>query len=125
MNWIKFVKVVLYCQAAVATFLATGMITGKIPPADSEPVNGRKVAAFAAAFAVSLLIIAGQVKRDIRWILIPIAVTGINLLDTLFEFGIRGDHSTFIVPMIIEPVLFLCYLIGYYKLSGRAGTIRQ
>lgn len=109
-------KIVLYCQAAVATFLTIGMVSGKIPPSDREPINGRKVAAFAFAFAVTLLIIAGQVKKDIRWLFIPIAVTGFNLIDTIFEFGIRKDYNTFMVPMIIEPVLFLCYLIGYFQL---------
>jgi predicted neutral ceramidase superfamily lipid hydrolase len=118
MNWNKVLKVALYTQAAVATFLAIGMITGKIAPADVEPINGRKVAAFAFAFAITLVIVAGQLKNNIRWLLIPIIVTGINLIDTLFEFGVRGDHVNFMPPMIMEPVFLLIYIAGYIK-SGR------
>ena len=93
MNWNKFLKIALYAQAIVATFLTIGMITGKIAPADIEPINGRKVAAFAFAFAITLVLVARQFKNDIRWLLIPIFVTGINLIDTLFEFGVRGDYA--------------------------------
>jgi hypothetical protein len=119
MNWNKFLSIALYVQAAVATFLAIGMITGKIAPADIEPINGRKVAAFALAFAATLLLVAKQWKNNIRWLLIPIFVTAFNLADTVFEFGIRGDHNNFIVPMIIEPVFLFSYCISYFKLSKK------
>ena len=119
MNWNKIVKTALYGHAMVATFLATGMLTGKIVPADTEPINGRKVAAFAFAFAVTLVIVARQSKNNIKWLLIPIFVTGFNLADTLFEFGVRGDHINFLPPMIIEPVFFLIYLISYSKLKSQ------
>lgn len=117
MKWNKIVKTVLYMQAMVATFLAIGMSTGKIPPADIEPINGRKVAAFAFAFAATLILVARQSKNDIRWLLIPIFVTGFNLVDTLFEFGVRGDYNNFIPPMIIEPIFLLIYIVSYFKLS--------
>lgn len=122
MNWNKIVRAALYIQALVATFLAIGMLTGKIVPADVEPINGRKVAAFAFAFAATLVIVARQSKNDIRWLLIPIFVTGFNLVDTLFEFGVRGDHINFMPPMIIEPIFFLIYIISYLKLSGASRT---
>ena len=122
MNWNIFLKIALYAQAIVATFLAIGMITGKIPPADTEPINGRKVAAFAFAYAISLVLVARQFKNDIRWLLIPIFVTGINLIDTLFEFVIRGDHINFMPPMIIEPIFFTIYLIGFFKLLKQNST---
>ena len=115
--WNKIVRTTLYAQAIVATFLAAGMMSGKIPPADSEPVNGRKVAAFAIAFAATLLLVAKQSKNNIRWLLIPLFVTGFNLTDTLYEFLVRGDHVNFAPPMIIEPVFFLIYIIGYLKLA--------
>lgn len=91
MNWNIFLKIALYAQAIVATFLTIGMITGKIAPADIEPINGRKVATFAFAFAITLVLVARQFKNDIRWLLITIFVTGSNLIDTLFEFGVSGD----------------------------------
>jgi hypothetical protein len=119
MNWNKIATIALYLQALVATFLAIGMITGKIAPADLEPINGRKVAAFALGFAATLLLVARQFKNDIRWLLVPIFVTGFNLVDTLYEFLVRGDHVTFIPPMIIEPIFFLIYLISYLKLSKK------
>lgn len=122
MNWNKIVRAALYIQALVATFLAIGMLTGKIAPADVEPINGRKVAAFAFAFAATLVIVARQSKNDIRWLLIPIFVTGFNLVDTLFEFGVRGDHINFMPPMIIEPIFFLIYIISYLKLSRASRT---
>lgn len=106
----------------VAIFLATGMLTGKIPPADIEPINGRKVAAFAFAFAATLILVARQIKNDIRWLLIPIFVTGFNLVDTLYEFGFRGDHINFMPPMIVVPTFFLIYIIGYMKLSSQNST---
>jgi hypothetical protein len=115
MAWNKIVKITLYVQAAIATFLAIGMITGKIPPANIEPINGRKVAAFAIAYAATLILVASQSKNNIRWLLIPIFVTGFNLADTLFEFGVRGDHITFMPPMIIEPILLIIYIISYLK----------
>src|ERR1051326_8482645 len=99
MNWKKIVKVTLYIQAAVAIFLAFGMATANITPADMEPVNGRKVAAFAFGFAATLIIVAGKVKNDYRLLLIPLFVTGFNLLDTFYEFFIRNAHSDFAVPM--------------------------
>ena len=107
MNWNKIVRTALYMQTIVATFLAIGMLTGKIAPSDIEPINGRKVAAFAFAFAATLVIVARQSKNDLRWLLIPIFVTGFNLVDTLFEFGVRGDHLNFMPPMIIEPIFLL------------------
>jgi len=122
MNWNKFLKIALYAQAMVATFLTIGMITGKIAPADIEPINGRKVAAFAFVFAVTLVLVARQFKNDIRWLLIPIFVTGFNLVDTLFEFGVRGDHINFMPPMIIEPIFFLIYIVCYIKLHGQSST---
>jgi hypothetical protein len=122
MNWNKFLKIALYAQAVVALFLTVGMITGKIPPADMEPINGRKVAAFAFAFAITLVIVASQFKNDIRWLLIPIIVTGINLIDTLFEFGVRGDHVNFMPPMIIEPTFLLIYIVSYSKLRKTSST---
>jgi hypothetical protein len=122
MKWSKIVKTALYLQAMVATFLAIGMATGKIPPADNEPINGRKVAAFAIAFAVSLLIVARQSKNNIHWISIPIFVTGFNLIDTLFEFIVRGDYINFMPPMIIEPIFFLTYILCYLKLSRNEGS---
>ena len=115
--WNKIVITTLHAQAIVATFLAVGMASGKIPPAGSEPINGRKVAAFAIAFAASLLLVAKRSKDDTRWLLIPIFVTGFNLADTLFEFLVRGDYSTFAPPMIIEPIFFLIYVLSYLKLS--------
>jgi hypothetical protein len=122
MNWNKLLRTALYIQAAVATFLTIGMITGNIAPADVEPINGRKVAAFALAYAVTLVIVAGQFKNNIRWLLIPIMVTGINLVDTLFEFGVRGDYATFMPPMIMEPVFLLIYIAGYSKLNRTGST---
>jgi predicted neutral ceramidase superfamily lipid hydrolase len=121
-EWNKISKTVLYIQAMVATFLTIGMITGKIAPADIEPINGRKVAAFALAFAATLVLVARQSKNDIRWLLIPIFVTGFNLVDTLFEFGVRGDHINLMPPMIIEPIFFLIYIVCYIKLHGQSST---
>jgi hypothetical protein len=118
MNWNKIATAALYAQAIVATCLALGMVAGKIPPSDVEPINGRKVAAFALGFAVTLIIIARQRKNNIRLLLIPIVVTAVNLVDTLFEFGVRGDYLNFIPPMIIEPVFLLVYIICYVKLSS-------
>jgi hypothetical protein len=118
MNWNKIVQITLYVQAMVATFLAIGMITGKIAPADIEPINGRKVAAFAFAFSITLVLVARQFKKDVKWLLIPIFVTGINLIDTLFEFGVRGDYINFMPPMIIEPIFFLIYILSYLKLPA-------
>jgi hypothetical protein len=117
LNWNNFLNIALYAQALVAVVLAIGMSIGKIVPADIEPINGRKVAAFAFAFAATLVLVARRSKNDIRWLLIPIFVTGFNLADTIFEFGVRGDHSNFIVPMIIEPIFFLIYTACYFKLS--------
>lgn len=122
MNWNRFLKIALYVQAIVATFLTIGMITGKIAPADIEPINGRKVAAFAFAFAVTLVLVSRQFEKDIRWLLIPIFVTGINLIDTLFEFGVRGDYINFIPPMIIEPVFLMIYIVSYMKLHRKNST---
>jgi predicted neutral ceramidase superfamily lipid hydrolase len=122
MNWNKILKIALYAQAIVAIFLTIGMITGKIAPADIEPINGRKVAAFAFAFAITLVLVARQFKNDIRWLLIPIFVTGINLIDTLYEFGIRGDHINFMPPMIIEPIFLLIYIVSYVKLNRKSST---
>ena len=115
-------KIALYTQAIVAIFLTIGMITGKIAPADIEPINGRKVAAFAFAFAVTLVLVARQFKNDIRWLLIPIFVTGFNLVDTLFEFGVRGDFIDFMPPMIIEPIFLLIYIISYIKLQRKSSA---
>ena len=117
MNWNKFLKIALYAQAVVVVFLTIGMITGKIAPADIEPINGRKVAAFAFAFAITLVLVARQLKNDIRWLLIPIFVNGSNLVDTLFEFGVRGDYINFLPPMIIEPIFLLIYIVSYIKLQ--------
>jgi hypothetical protein len=122
MNWNKIIKVALYIHAAVATFLAIGMITGKIPPSDMEPINGRKVAAFALGFAVTLIIIAGQSGNNLKLLLIPIFITAFNLIDTLFEFGVREDHINFMPPMIIEPTFLIIYLIGFFKLSRQQST---
>jgi hypothetical protein len=119
MNWAKLLRTALYIQAAVATFLAIGMITGNIAPADIEPINGRKVAAFAFAYAITLVIVAGQFKNNSQWLLIPIMVTGINLIDTLFEFGVRRYYANFMPPMIIEPVFLLIYIVGYSKLNNK------
>jgi hypothetical protein len=119
MRLTKFLKIALYAQAVVATFLAIGMLTGKIAPSDVEPINGRKVAAFASGFAATLLLVARQTKNDIHWLLIPIFVTGFNLIDTIFEFGVRRDYITFMPPIIIEPIFFLIYVITYLKLSKK------
>ena len=106
MNWNKVLKIALYAQAIVVTLFSIGMIAGKIAPADIEPINARKVAAFAIGFAITLVLVARQSKNDIKWLLIPIFVTGINLVDTLFEFGVRGDHINFMPPMILEPLFY-------------------
>lgn len=118
MNWNKFLKFTLYAHAIIATFLTIGMISGKIAPADVEPINGRKVAAFAFAFAITLVLVARQFKNDIRWVLIPIFVTGSNLVDTLFEFGVRGDHVNFLPPLIMESIFLIIYIVSYIKLKG-------
>jgi hypothetical protein len=122
MKWNKVVRTALYVQALVATFLAIGMLTGKIAPADIEPVNARKVAAFALGYAATLVIVARQSKNNIKLLLIPTFVTGFNLVDTLFEFGVRGDHVNFMPPMIIEPIFFIIYLAGFLKLSKQNST---
>ena len=122
MNWNKFLKIALYAQAIVVTFFSIGMIAGKIAPADIEPINARKVAAFALGFAITLVLVARQSKNDIKWLLIPIFVTGINLVDTLFEFGVRGDYINFMPPMIIEPIFLLIYIVGYSKLHRKSST---
>jgi hypothetical protein len=122
MKWNKIIRAALYIQALVATFLAIGMLTGKIAPADIEPVNGRKVAAFALGYAITLIIVARQSENNIKLLLIPIFVTGFNLIDTLFEFGVRGDHINFLPPMIIEPVFFVIYLTAFFKLSRQNST---
>ena len=122
MNLNKLLKIALYAQAIAATFLTIGMITGKIAPADVEPINARKVAAFALAYAISLVLVAKQYKGDMRWLLIPIFVTGINLIDTVFEFGVRGDYINFMPPMIMEPIFLLIYIVSYIKLHRKSST---
>lgn len=122
MNWNIFLKIALYAHALVATFLTIGIITGKIAPADIEPINGRKVAAFAFAFAITLILVARQFKNDIKWLLIPIFVTGINLIDTLYEFGVRGDYVNFMPPMIMEPIFLAAYILSYVKLHRKSST---
>jgi hypothetical protein len=122
MNWNKFLKIALYAQAIVVTLFSIGMIAGKIAPADVEPINARKVAAFAIGFAITLVLVARQSKNDIKWLLIPIIVTGINLVDTLFEFGVRGDHINFMPPMIIEPLFLSIYIVSYFKLRKKSSS---
>ena len=122
MNWNKFLKIALYAQAIVVTLFSIGMIAGKIAPADIEPINARKVAAFAIGFAITLVLVARQSKNDIKWLLIPIFVTGINLVDTLFEFGVRGDHINFMPPMIIEPLFLSIYSVSYFKLHKKSSS---
>lgn len=122
MNWNIFLKIALYAQAIAATFLAIGMITGIIAPADIEPINARKVAAFAFAYAITLVLVASKFKNDITWLLIPIFVTGINLIDTVFEFGVRGDYINFMPPIIMEPIFLLIYIVCYIKLYKKSST---
>ncbi len=122
MNWNKISNIALYAQAIIVTLFSIGMIAGKIAPADIEPINARKVAAFALGFAITLLLVARQSKNDIKWLLIPIFVTGINLVDTLFEFGVRGDYINFMPPMIIEPIFLLIYIVCYSKLHRKNST---
>jgi len=122
MNWNKILKMALYAQAIVVTLFSIGMIAGKIAPADVEPINARKVAAFAIGFAITLVLVARQSKNDIKWLLIPIIVTGINLVDTLFEFGVRGDHINFMPPMIIEPLFLSIYIVSYFKLHKKSSS---
>ena len=124
MNWDKILKIALYAQAIIVTLFSIGMILGEIAPADIEPINARKVAAFGLGFAITLLLVAGQSKNDIKWLLIPIFVTGINLVDTLFEFGVRGDYINFMPPMFIEPLFLLIYIVCYKKLNRKNTTNR-
>lgn len=122
MNWNLILKIALYAQAIAATFLTIAMITGMIAPADIEPINARKVASFAFAYAITLVLVARKFKNDIQWLLIPIFFTGINLIDTVFEFGVRGDYINFLPPMIMEPIFLLIYIVSYIKLYEKSST---
>lgn len=117
-----FLKIALYAHAIVAIILTIGMITGKIAPADIEPINARKVAAFAFAFAITLVLVARQFENDIKWLLIPIFVTGTNLIDSVFEFGIRGDYINFMPPLIMESLFILIYIVSYIKINRKNST---
>jgi hypothetical protein len=122
---LRILSVGLYAQSVVAVLAGLGYLSAARGFAETEPISGRKAGVFLWAFAITLFIVARQLKSDRRWLLIPIFVTALNLCDTLFELVGRGDRN-FIPPMVIEPTFLVLYAVGYWVLSRTAalgGTV--
>jgi hypothetical protein len=113
---LRILTIGLYAQSVVAVLAGLGYLSAAHGFADTEPISGRKAGVFLWAFAITLFIVARQLKSDRRWLLIPIFVTALNLCDTLFELVGRGDRN-FIPPMVIEPTFLVLYAVGYWLLS--------
>ncbi len=113
---LRILSVGLYAQSVVAVLAGLGYLSAARGFADTEPISGRKAGVFLWAFAITLFIVARQLKSDRRWLLIPIFVTALNLGDTLFELVGRGDRN-FIPPVVIEPTFLVLYAVGYWVLS--------
>jgi hypothetical protein len=116
---LRILSVGLYAQSVVAVLAGLGYLSAARGFAETEPISGRKAGVFLWAFAITLFIVARQLKSDRRWLLIPIFVTALNLCDTLFELVGRGDRN-FIPPMVIEPTFLVLYAVGYWALSRTA-----
>lgn len=113
---LRILTIGLYAQSVVAVLAGLGYLSAAHGFADTEPISGRKAGVFLWAFAITLFIVARQLRSDRRWLLIPIFVTALNLCDTLFELVGRGDRN-FIPPMVIEPTFLVLYAVGYWLLS--------
>lgn len=115
---------VMYAQVAILLYFGIGLVFGLVPPSGSEPIFARRTAVFAFGFAVTIIIVSRMLKQDNRLLSIPISVLGFNLIDTAYEIIATGNPEWFILPIVMETIFFLTYLLGFRAL-GQKGIARN
>ncbi|GEM_PF-4651119 len=111
-------RVVLYLQAALATFVGLAAVLG-LEGFAHDAEDGRRIGVgFWAIAVIMLTVVIPQFKREgeRRILLVPLAWTAFHLGDSLYELLVISD-AAFLPAVVIEVVFLAIYLAGYKALS--------
>ncbi len=117
----RLMKVTLYANASIAGLIGIFSYGLQLLPADpfaaqSAPL-ARNVGAWEVSFALACLVIARNLPRDPRWLLVTIPFFLVLLAQSTYELLATPGAPP--QPVVVRTVFLTLYVIGYLRLTNR------
>ncbi len=108
----QVVRTVLYIQAVFALIAGTAYLLHLPFGASGQGgMDARRLGLVYYGFAVLLFFAGRNLAQDPRWLFPVIAFVGFSLVDSSYEFLVRGDAS-FLPPLVVEIIFLALYVAG-------------